>query len=44
MIERDAGGDRKIEAVNLVALGDENWGSKLSKIGRKASGFVAKDK
>ena len=44
MIERDASGDGKIEAVDLAALGDENWSSKLSKIGREASGFIAKDK
>lgn len=44
MIERDAGGDGEIKAVDLAALGNENWGCESSKIGREAGSFIAKDK
>lgn len=44
IVERDAGGDGKVEAVDIGALRDEDWLRDLGEFGREAGGFVAENK
>lgn len=43
IVERDAGGNGEVEAVDIGALWDEDWLRDLGEFGRKASSFVAEN-